>query len=538
VRIPAFIMLLLCGGLVPWSAHGAALERGTAITDPLALRELDLRERQIDGRALAGFGLNRMLDSAASDNAPMANDKLFALPAMAPIRKALDDDFERYVATHKADSPRESVGVGPPHDLQLFDRSLLYSGQTRFVLAGIVNRMDRAYVAPENCGEIRLIYRLTRIDGAQSAPSSPSPDVGQPAEAPTTVPRLPMTLNIVLKAKADAAAVSCAEIARRWLAIAELPQDGADLAIKLMSEGGPLELIRPENIDRIETNLQIAHAPKSELRDFRTDYLLKVFHYDPQSRIYEEATLENQFDHDRILTDQAFGREFKTWLLDPKHLGELDRGTLLIPAKFLASRVVAPTPVGFVRSSLQPAFGLVEGDGANEPVFKQSDVVTALQQAAEHGVTFENIRSPAGFERRLNDITCSGCHQTRGIGGFHFPGVDWMAAKPSNSIVVPASPHFFGDQVRRRDVLTALRDNAAADFSRGFSDRPQLRGAKELAGTEYDDGWGAHCYQQRADAEDNDRSFSAWSCAAGLACEVMGEANKSSHMGMCFVKSR
>jgi hypothetical protein len=153
-------------------------------------------------------------------------------------------------------------------------------------------------------------------------------------------------------------------------------------------------------------------------------------------------------------------------------------------------------------------------------------------------VHFENIRSPAGFERRLNDVTCSGCHQSRGIGGFHFPGVDWMAAKPSNSVVVPASPHFFGDQVRRRDIVMALRDNAAADFSRGFSERPQLRGSTELAGTQYDDGWGAHCYQQRADAEDNDRSFSTWSCAAGLACEVTGDANRSSHMGMCFIKSR
>ena len=106
----------------------------------------------------------------------------------------------------------------------------------------------------------------------------------------------------------------------------------------------------------------------------------------------------------------------------------------------------------------------------------------------------QNIRSVAGFERRLNDITCSGCHQTRGIGGFHFPGVDWMAAKPANSTVVPASPHFFGDQIRRRDILTALRDGKRPDYSRGFSSRPQLRGSAELAGTEYEDGWGAHCY--------------------------------------------
>ena len=102
--------------------------------------------------------------------------------------------------------------------------------------------------------------------------------------------------------------------------------------------------------------------------------------------------------------------------------------------------------------------------------------MTALMKATEDGVKLQNIRSVAGFERRLNDITCSGCHQTRGIGGFHFPGVDWMAARPSNSTVVPASPHFFGDQIRRRDILTALRDGRQPDYSRGFSSRPQLRG--------------------------------------------------------------
>jgi hypothetical protein len=546
-------MLLFCGSLAPWSAHGATLERGLAITDPLALKELD-------GRALAGFGLNRMLDPAASDKAALLNDRLFALPSMAPVRKALDDEFERYVVRQKAASPRETIGVGPSFDFQLFDRAALYSSQTRFVLAGIVNRMDRGYVAPETCGEIRLIYRLTRTSspsplagegrgggstGTASVVATPSPDPSPqgggelaPADA-TSSPRLPMTLNIVLKAKVDGATISCTEIARRWLAIADLPLSGVDLANRLMSEGGPLELIRPENIDRVETNLQIAHAPKSEVRDFRTDYLLKVFNANPQTRRYEEAPMENQLNSARLLSDAALGREFKAWLLDPKHLSELDRGTILVPDKFLASGAVAPTPVGFARSNLQPAFGLVEGEGATAPLFKQSDVVTALKQAAERGVGFENIRSAAGFERRLNDMTCAGCHQTRGIGGFHFPGVDWMAAKLSNSTVVPGSPHFFGDQVRRRDIVTALsRGVPQPDFSRGFSDRPQLRGTRELAGTEYDNGWGAHCYQQRANAADNDRSFRGWNCAAGLACQVMGDAGKSSRMGMCFVKNR
>ncbi len=81
----------------------------------------------------------------------------------------------------------------------------------------------------------------------------------------------------------------------------------------------------------------------------------------------------------------------------------------------------------------------------------------------------------------------------------------------------------------------SLRDGRRPDYSRGFSGRPQLRGSTELAGTEYDDGWGAHCYQQKPDAADNDRSFRSWTCAEGLACQVVGNASR---VGMCFVKSR
>jgi hypothetical protein len=62
-----------------------------------------------------------------------------------------------------------------------------------------------------------------------------------------------------------------------------------------------------------------------------------------------------------------------------------------------------------------------------------------------------------------------------------------------------------------------------------------LRGSTELAGTEYSDGWGAHCYAPGKPAADNDASFRAWTCADGLACQVAG---KTSRMGMCFVKTR
>jgi hypothetical protein len=512
-----FLFLIVTLILLPPSPAQSAplLERGTAVTDPSALRELDR----------GAFGLAQMLSASSSET--LTDSALFALPAIAPLRKSLDEEFERYVQRHKRELPNQTIGVGPQFDFQLFDRDQLYSSTTRFVLAGIVNRMDRAFVAPESCGEIRLIYRLTQID---------APPVGDHGASA----RLPMTLNLVLKANAvgSAASLTCATLARRWLDMADWSLTGAAFAEKLTSPGGPLALIGPDNIDRIETNLQIAHVTQSPTHEFRTDYLLKVFDYNPQTKAFDEATLEDQIDRGRLLADEKLKADFKAWLLDPAHFSEFDRGTVLIPKEFLAKAALAPTPIGFSASPSQPAFGLIEGEGEN-PIFSNEDVMTALQKAAARGINLQNIRSVAGFQRRLNDITCAGCHQTRGIGGFHFPGVDWMATNPNNATIVPASPHFFGDQVRRREILTEIRDGKRIDYSRGFSERPQLRGSRELAGTEYDDGWGAHCYGSRAKVgdktTDNDPTFTSWGCAKGLSCQVMSEASR---MGMCFVGNR
>jgi hypothetical protein len=496
--------------------EAAPLERGAAIIEPSALRELDR----------GALGLRSMLASSRPSDTALTDAELFALPAMLPLRKALDAEFDRYVETHKATLPNESIGVGSSFAFQLFDRSVLESPDDRFVLSGIVNRMDRAYADPAHCGEIRLIYRLAR---------TALPEAGDEAVSA----RLPMTLNLVLKARSDAEVASntpsCAEVARRWLDTADIKLTGSELAAKLTDKDGPLALIRSENIVRIETNLQIAHAPKSAIRDFRTDYMMKVFDYRAGSGTFDEAVMEDQIDRDRLLADAGLAREFKDWVLEPAHLSELDQGTALIPDKFLAKVAVAPTPIGFGNSELQPAFGLVQGDDtAHAPVFSEGDVVGALQKAAASGIAMQNIQSVAGFARRLNDIGCAGCHQTRGIGGFHFPGVDWMAAKPSNTIVVPGSPHFFGDQVRRRDILTAFRDRREPDFSRGFASRPQTRGDEELAGTEYSDGWGGHCYVRHDNEAENDKSFSAWTCASGLACQ----AGPNTRMGMCFITTR
>jgi hypothetical protein len=510
LRILVTFVLLVGGVLSLSAAENAALERGTAITDPDLLRKLDQQDM---------LTIQRLLWRERNADVPLTTDMLFSsLPQLAQIRPAIDVEFEHYVARHKASAPNETIGVGEGFDVQLFDRSVLNSRDTRFVLAGIVNRMDRAYVSEASCGEIRLIYRLARFEA--------NPDGSK------TASRLPMTLNMVLKARDDRQTdgsgkqVTCAEIARRWLA----NKDWLEIINGSLSPNDAMP-------DRIETNIQISIAPKSANHDFRTDYLLKVFRYNPDTRVFEEAPLENQIDRDRILADDTLKRDFREWLLEPDHFRDFDRGTVLIPEKFLAKAAIAPTPAGLDASALQPEFGLMQGEGKGkderDPVFTDNDVVGALKKAAERGIGLENIHSAAAFQRRLNDITCAGCHQTRGIGGFHFPGVDWLADKPST--IVPASPHFFGDQVRRRDILTAFVEGRRPDFSRGFASRPQVRGSTELAGTEYQDGWGAHCYLPTPGSAGADKSFTSWTCAKGLACQP---AAASTRIGMCFVKTR
>ena len=76
-------------------------------------------------------------------------------------------------------------------------------------------------------------------------------------------------------------------------------------------------------------------------------------------------------------------------------------------------------------------------------------------------------RSPHGLLRRLNDLSCTGCHQGRTVAGFHFLGVDRAETDAVNAIAVGASPHFLLDQPRRLAYVAAL--------ATGMRRRPPVR---------------------------------------------------------------
>ncbi len=201
--------------------------------------------------------------------------------------------------------PNETIGVGEGFDFQLFDRAQLDAGDTRFVLAGIVNRMDRAYVDAAGCGEIRLIYRLTRTN----APGTDDKAI---------LPRLPMTLNLVLKAKgghADRSQGQTDHLSRNRQALACRGRIVADRRSACGEVAGRRRSARSVRLSKTS----IASRPifRSRMRRNRRCAIsapiicLKVFRYDAQAREFLEAPMENQIDRDRILADDNLKREFK-----------------------------------------------------------------------------------------------------------------------------------------------------------------------------------------------------------------------------------
>jgi hypothetical protein len=126
-------------------------------------------------------------------------------------------------------------------------------------------------------------------------------------------------------------------------------------------------------------------------------------------------------------------------------------------------------------------------------------------------------RSPEAFVRRLDDLSCNGCHQSRSIAGFHLVGEDGSEAAPGNALASALSPHAHGELERRRAYLLALARGERADDTRPFAER-----AASDPG-----GYGAHCGL-------GDPGFAAWTCAPGLACDAYEAALGETTVGVCL----
>jgi hypothetical protein len=297
--------------------------------------------------------------------------------------------------------------------------------------------------------------------------------------------RLPMTVNVV-EFQEPAADGSCTAVARSWMRPAGVREQGGE-ATWLVSEEGPLGAARRKTWTpkSVEVNLQSVRWPSTVRPSMagHAEYVLRVFHRTEKEPYLVPAPLENTVDVARLARDAKLRDELVSVLASKETLTRLDQGTLVLPERFLATKAVSVSPHGLARR-------------ANRLY------ASALSGGAFHGIDltpYPTIRTETALVRRLDALSCPGCHQSRSIAGFHLLGVE-----PKEDVVdaleVPMSPHLHAELGRRMPYIAAVAEARAPDES-----RPSPEHAPS------DDGLGARCGL-------GDPGFSAWKCAAGLTC--------------------
>jgi hypothetical protein len=390
------------------------------------------------------------------DNAELAKNALYA-----DVVTTLGRDVEELYAKDA------KYGVGMKFTHRGFDIGWLTSPDTRWELAAVVNRVDRKVFHPGTCGEVRFIYRLAYTTKTKAGELFSS--------------RLPATLNVVHFVDDDGA--QCARAAVR-------PMDGNLVGTKPKA---------------VEVNLQTVRWPSTVRPDMggHAEYILRVFQR-ARGKTRDELVpglLENTPDAERIAKDAALKRELATWVRD--NIARIDAGTAVLPDKFLAKRAVSVTPHGMARPQ-------------NRPWLKALDV-TSIDAASLASTT--HVRTHAELTRRLDGLTCMGCHQARSLAGFHALGMERDATRIVDALGAGMSPHFHEDLPRREKYARDLVAGRVPDEVRRPPERQTDRG-----------GFGDAC---GLDASSTPGSFRAWTCGAGFSCMKVDE----DEVGQCMPSS-
>jgi hypothetical protein len=224
------------------------------------------------------------------------------------------------------------------------------------------------------------------------------------------------------------------------------------------------------------------------------EYRLRVLSRSPQPPYLTPTVLENQLDAARVGRDRELRQALVSFLRDPANLSALDAGTLTLPPTFLATRATSVAPHGLARLANRPFAQLLRA-----------------QDFADLDLTrHASIASAAALIRRLDGLSCTGCHQSRSLAGFHMLGVE----PPSDyvdALSVPMSPHLHADLARRARYVMALAAGRTPEERRPAAER----------GDDHD-GHGAHCGL-------GDVGLAGWSCAPGLRCASAGDEE----VGVC-----
>lgn len=517
---------------------------GPYIIDPVTLAELDHHDRDC---AKAG-SLNFQCLIFKDDRSMMKEDDF----ASNPFQLSVFEKVQETVETDLKSLPKH-IEFGGSNAKSLDIGFLTYPG-ARIELVGVINRMDRQFnrdtVNGHNerleCGEISAIYRFA-YEGRLPSTAIGTRDYRS---------RLPVTMNVVFPARPWSKTISCQDVARRWLDYAQGLKNGtsnADLAeqAKLLAS-----VLKPEDIERIELNMQGSRvAAGADTTDFGTlgTYVIRVFRWSPgkDGGRWKPSYMTNQIDRARLLGKpfddntcedkrgvKISRQALVDYLLSKNAIGDVDNGLLNIPQEFLACRAISISPGGASRSGNQPFWN---APTKAEQIIDDKDIDAALKK---HGkdYTLGYVGSALEFRTRLNEASCSGCHQTRAIAGFHFPGADRPDTSPVNAVFLPGSAHFFGDQLRRMKILEQIASGEIPTFpelATSYAARPLNRYAALRPKAASDmvadldiqliGGWGATCLMDGVAPE----GVRQWGCAEPLACKSVFQSSNQLGIGIC-----
>lgn len=448
--------------VAPERAQPSAADAAVAPVDPrLTLLEPNLLSE------LENSGLD--LGTVAFDVAPhegrLDNRALMANVGFASIVGILRQDLDEVRRKDKL------AGVGMRFAHRLFDAGWLSNPRFHFELVAVVNRLDRRVFSPSTCGELRFVFRLA-YEGT--------------VKGKTVGSRLPMTINVVRWMNG-----SCED----WLRAtrrASTPSVAGDQLRGWTGAGGPLssELLSRTSLKSVEVNLQSVRWPSTVRPSMagHAEYTMRVFRRAGGSEPFVAAPLENTPDVARLQRDPRLTRELSDWLLAPEQALGLAQGTLQVPERYLATKATSIAPHGLARRSNRP-------------------YTTTLKDL------WKDNSNAVRELRRLDQLSCPGCHQSRSIAGFHLLGEE-PREQAWDRLFVPHSPHF-GDELERRErYVRALFEGQTPNEDRPPAERPIGAG-----------GWGSRCgVDPRPGAP-----FADWVCDDGLVCRAIDDP----HVGEC-----
>jgi hypothetical protein len=249
---------------------------------------------------------------------------------------------------------------------------------------------------------------------------------------------------------------------------------------------------------RVVVNLQLVRWPSTVRPDLggHAEYLLRSFRPNAEGALAPDP-LENTIDP-ATFRDVERRAALAAWLDD--HASAVDAGTALLPERFLAMRALSVTPRGLHRLANRPFTSALAAQA-----FTPRDFA-----AGQH------VKSQAGLLRRLDQLSCQGCHEARSVAGFHLLGEDASDTPSENALAMPISPHLSADLPRRLRIAEQMLAGQEPDLSAPFAEHATNSG-----------GYGEPC------GLGNDPTFAAWTCAAELRCSA-AEASAEDAVGQCL----